>query len=84
MLFWDMVKKEIAAQNTTQEWVAQKAGITHVVFRSAISKDNEPSVGKAVKIAAALGVSYRARRTARHAAVNHLSPPGDSGSVADS
>lgn len=52
-----MVKKEIRLQNTTQEWVAGKAGISHVVFRSAISKNNEPSASKALKIAEALGVT---------------------------
>lgn len=57
MNFWDGVKSEIRRQNTTQEWVANHAGIGIGTFRSAISRGNEPALGRALAIAKALNVS---------------------------
>jgi hypothetical protein len=32
-IFWENVKKEIKLQNTTQEWVAMKSGISFNTFQ---------------------------------------------------
>jgi transcriptional regulator with XRE-family HTH domain len=56
-LFWENVKKEIRRQNTTQEWVAKKAGISFNTFQGWINKDIFPRVNEAVRIAAALNAS---------------------------
>ena len=55
--FWENVKKEILAQNTTQEWVCRKAGISYRTFRGWISLERLPSVMDAGLIAGALQVS---------------------------
>jgi transcriptional regulator with XRE-family HTH domain len=57
VIFWENVKKEIKLQNTTQEWVAKKAGISFSTFQGWISKAIYPRVNEAVRIAAALGTS---------------------------
>jgi len=56
-IFWENVKKEIKLQNTTQEWVAQKADISFNTFQGWISKAIYPRVNEAVRIAAALDTS---------------------------
>jgi transcriptional regulator with XRE-family HTH domain len=56
-LFWDNIKREIKAQNTTQEWVAKKAGISFNTLQGWISKGIFPRVNAAVRIAAALDTS---------------------------
>ena len=56
-VFWENVKKEIKTQNTTQEWVAQKTGISYNTFQGWISKRIFPRVNEAVLIAAALNTS---------------------------
>jgi transcriptional regulator with XRE-family HTH domain len=53
-LFWENVKKEIRQQNTTQEWVARKSGISFNTFQGWINKSIFPRVNEAVRIAAAL------------------------------
>jgi len=57
MVFWEMVKKEILKQNTTQEWVAGKVGMDPGAFRAALSKKQEPRVLKALALADALNVT---------------------------
>jgi transcriptional regulator with XRE-family HTH domain len=54
VLFWENVKREIRQQNTTQEWVARKAGINFNTFQGWINKDIFPRVNEAVRIAWAL------------------------------
>jgi transcriptional regulator with XRE-family HTH domain len=56
-VFWENIKKEIRRQNTTQEWVAKKAGISFNTFQGWISKGIYPRVNDAVRIAAALNTS---------------------------
>jgi len=55
--FWENVKKEVKRQNTTQEWVAKKAGINFNTFQGWIAKGIFPRVNEAARIAAALRVS---------------------------
>ena len=57
VVFWKNVKKEIKHQNTTQEWVAKKAGISFNTFQGWISKGIYPRVNEAVLIASALNTS---------------------------
>jgi phage repressor protein C with HTH and peptisase S24 domain len=54
---WEPVKQAIKAQNTTQEWVAEKAGVPFNTFRGWITKGIEPRLGDAFRIADTLGVS---------------------------
>jgi transcriptional regulator with XRE-family HTH domain len=56
-IFWENVKKEIKLQNTTQEWVAKKAGISFNTFQGWISKSIYPRVNDAVRIATSLNTS---------------------------
>jgi transcriptional regulator with XRE-family HTH domain len=55
--FWENVKEAVKAQNTTQEWVAKKAGISFNTFQGWISKGIFPRVNEAVRIAAVLDTS---------------------------
>jgi transcriptional regulator with XRE-family HTH domain len=57
MDFWDNVRKEMKLQRLTQETVALKAGMDINTFRSAMSKKNQPLVGRAIAIAKALDVT---------------------------
>jgi transcriptional regulator with XRE-family HTH domain len=56
-IFWENVKEAVKAQNTTQEWVAGKAGISFNTFQGWISKGIFPRVNEAVRIAAVLNTS---------------------------
>jgi transcriptional regulator with XRE-family HTH domain len=56
-IFWENVKKEVKLQNTTQEWVAMKSGISFNTFQGWISKGIYPRVNEAIRIAASLNVS---------------------------
>ncbi|MDR3172044.1 MAG: helix-turn-helix domain-containing protein [Treponema sp.] len=56
-LFWENVKKEILRQETTQEWVARKAGISFNTFQGWISKGIFPRADDAQKIAMALATT---------------------------
>jgi transcriptional regulator with XRE-family HTH domain len=56
-LFWENIKKEIRQQNTTQEWVAKKAGISFNTFQGWINKGIFPKVNEAARIAAVLNAS---------------------------
>jgi transcriptional regulator with XRE-family HTH domain len=56
-IFWENVKKEIKAQNTTQEWVAKKSGISLNTFQGWIAKGIYPRANEAVRIAKALDTS---------------------------
>ena len=56
-IFWENVKKEIKIQNTTQEWIAKKSGISFNTFQGWISKGIYPRVNEAVRIAVSLNTS---------------------------
>ena len=56
-IFWANVKKEIKAQNTTQEWIAKNSGISFNTFQGWISKGIYPRVNEAVMIAGLLNTS---------------------------
>jgi len=56
-IFWENVKKEIKSQNTTQEWVAKKSGISFNTFQGWMSKGIYPRVNEAVRIAVSLNTS---------------------------
>jgi len=68
VIFWENIKKEIKLQNTTQEWVAKKAGISFNTFQGWISKEIYPRVNDAVRIATALdtSVEYLVRGTMKN------------------
>lgn len=94
MAFWNGVRKEIAYQNTTQEWVASRAHIDHGTFRSAISKNQDLRLSRALRIAAALGTTVEALdkeevsglkiRDNRHIDYAAESTPNYHGSASDS
>jgi len=56
-IFWENVKKEIKAQNTTQEWVARNSGISFNTLQGWISKGIYPRVNEAIRIAVSLNTS---------------------------
>jgi len=56
-VFWENVKNEIKAQNTTHEWVARNSGISFNTFQGWISKGIYPRVNDAIRIAASLNTS---------------------------
>lgn len=56
-IFWENVKKEIKAQNTTHEWVAKNSGISFNTFQGWISKGIYPRVNEAIRIAVSLNTS---------------------------
>jgi hypothetical protein len=69
MNFWNNVNFIIKLRNTTQDWVAVKAGINPSAFRSSISKSNEPGVFRALKIAQVLDTTVEYL-------VTGIEPPG--------
>ena len=56
-VFWENVKKEVKAQNTTQEWVAKNSGISFSTFQGWITKGLYPRVNEAIRIAVSLNTS---------------------------
>ncbi|MCL2294035.1 MAG: helix-turn-helix domain-containing protein [Spirochaetes bacterium] len=56
-IFWENVKKEVKAQNTTHEWVAKNSGISFNTFQGWISKGIYPRVNEAIRIAVSLNTS---------------------------
>ena len=56
-VFWENVKKEIKAQNTTCEWVAKNSNISFNTFQGWISKCIYPRVNDAIRIAVSLNTS---------------------------
>ncbi|ADK81090.1 DNA-binding protein [Sediminispirochaeta smaragdinae DSM 11293] len=54
MGFWDIVKKEIKRQNTTQEWVSNHSNISFETFRGWIARKRLPRVDDGVRIAQSL------------------------------
>jgi hypothetical protein len=54
MEFWDRVKGEIKTQNTTQEWIAKKAGIVPGTIKQQIHHNRLPDIIQGQKIAEAL------------------------------
>ena len=57
--FCKNTQQEIKQQNTTQEWVSKKAGISVNTLKGWISKDIFPRANEAVRIADALGTSVK-------------------------
>ena len=57
MDFWDRLKFQIEAQNTTQGWVAQKIGVSRRTMEGWLSKRIYPSVNVAQSLAGVLGVT---------------------------
>jgi len=57
LVFWENVKKEIKAQNTTHEWVAKNSGISFNTFQGWISKCIYPRINEAIRIAGSLNTS---------------------------
>ncbi|ORC37405.1 hypothetical protein B4O97_03635 [Marispirochaeta aestuarii] len=57
MDFLDRVKIEVRKQKITQEWLAEKAGISYSTFKGWKSKGRVPNVYQAVDIAKILGTS---------------------------
>lgn len=56
-LFWQNVKAQIKAQNTTQEWLCKECGFILSSFRNRISLKRYPTVIEAYKIAQALNTT---------------------------
>ena len=56
-LFWQNVKTQIKAQNTTQEWLCKECGFILSSFRNRISLKRYPTVIEAYKIAQALNTT---------------------------
>jgi len=55
--FWDGVRDAVKAENTTQDWVAEKSGISKDTFKGWIKRGVLPRLDDAVRIADTLGVS---------------------------
>ncbi len=60
MNFWDVIRDEIKAQGTTQEWVAAKSGISYDTIKGWISKNRLPRLDQAKVIADSLNLSLDA------------------------
>jgi transcriptional regulator with XRE-family HTH domain len=56
-IFWKNVKEQIKSQNTTQEWVAKKIGVSFYTFQGWIARNTYPRVNDAVSIAICLNTS---------------------------
>ena len=56
-VFWENVKIEIKAQNTTHEWVAKNSGISFNTFQGWIAKNIFPRANEAIRIAVSLNTS---------------------------
>lgn len=65
-LFWENVKKQIKAQNTTQEWLCNECGFILSSFRNRISLKRFPTVDEAYKIAQALNTTVEYLVTGKH------------------
>ena len=57
MGFWDRVKAEVKSQNTTQDWVAKKAGVSFNTLRGWITKNRLPDAEESVSIANSLNTT---------------------------
>ena len=57
LIFWENVKREIKAQNTTQEWLAKNSGISFNTLQGWMSKGIYPRVNEAIRIAVSLNSS---------------------------
>jgi hypothetical protein len=57
MEMWDRIKEGIAAQNTSQEWIASRIGVRADLFRRWSSRRTMPNADQAVGIAEALGTT---------------------------
>jgi transcriptional regulator with XRE-family HTH domain len=57
MDFWTRLKREIKAQNTTQEWIAGKIGVPFGTFRKWLTRKTYPDIKEGVEIARLLETS---------------------------
>jgi len=57
MDFWTRLKREIKANNTTQEWIAGKAGVPFGTFRKWMTRKTYPNVRVGQEIAKLLETS---------------------------
>jgi transcriptional regulator with XRE-family HTH domain len=57
MDFWDRLKVEVKRNNTTQDWIAGKIGVSGRTFRGWVSRKIMPNADQAHALAQALGVT---------------------------
>jgi len=57
MDFWNRLKNEIKAKNTTQEWIAGKIGVPLSTFRKWMTRKTYPDIREGVGIAKLLETS---------------------------
>jgi transcriptional regulator with XRE-family HTH domain len=57
MDFWNRLKNEIKAKNTTQEWIAGKIGVPLSTFRKWMTRKTYPDIREGVEIAKLLETS---------------------------
>lgn len=64
--FWQRVKELIKSQKTTQEWVANTAGVSFNNFKQQIFHERMPVADEAVGIAKALNTTVEYLVTGEH------------------
>jgi len=57
MDFWNRLKNEIKAKNTTQEWIAGKIGVPLSTFRKWMTRKTYPDIREGIEIAKLLETS---------------------------
>ena len=57
MDFWNRLKNEIKAKNTTQEWIAGKIGVPLSTFRKWMTRKTYPNIREGIEIAKLLETS---------------------------
>jgi len=57
MDFWNRLKNEIKAKNTTQEWIAGKINVPLSTFRKWMTRKTYPNLKEGTEIAMLLGIS---------------------------
>ena len=72
--FWEIVKKEVARQKTSFEWLYRKTGIPKGTFSSWKNRNVIPRADEAYRIACVLGVSVEYLLTGRDGS-GHSSNP---------
>lgn len=74
MDFWHRFNSQVRLQNTTQEWIATKAGVNVATLRSWIARRRLPRVDEAYALAQALEVSLEWLLTGEHSQIMPPSP----------
>ena len=57
MDFWNRLKNEIKAKNTTHEWIASKIGVPLSTFRKWMTRKTYPDIREGIEIARLLETS---------------------------